>query len=32
MYPFIFQIVLDLEKKSFFINNFPEIIQQKLTI
>ena len=32
MYLFLFQIVLDLKKKKFFINNFPKIGQQKATI
>ena len=27
MYPFLFQIVLNLRKKNFFINNFPKLSQ-----
>ena len=27
VYPFLFQIVLDLKKKMLLINNFPKIIQ-----
>ena len=32
MYPFLFQIVLDLKKKKIFINIFPKLVSKKVTI